>query len=117
MFGGMYLEENEVWGKTPSKYDLRNFLGDEDRSRRLRGSLNRPQDRSNGNGHVDKIYHHSRNGYQIWARSKSAIYRLLDHDLEAFTTKDCELGVWLASMICPRKNLPMGHNKGLNPMF
>ncbi|KAH0709289.1 hypothetical protein KY284_010716 [Solanum tuberosum] len=34
------------------------------------------------------------------------VYRLLNHDLEAFTEKDCASGAWLASKLCPGKTIP-----------
>ncbi|KAG5585863.1 hypothetical protein H5410_046297 [Solanum commersonii] len=36
----------------------------------------------------------------------NAIYRLLDHDIEAFMVKDYWSGARLASKLCPRKNVP-----------
>lgn len=29
------------------------------------------------------------------------IYGLLNHDIKAFTEKDCELGSWIALKLCP----------------
>ncbi|KAH0776652.1 hypothetical protein KY290_008063 [Solanum tuberosum] len=34
------------------------------------------------------------------------VYGLLNHDIKAFTNKDCESGAWLASKLSPSKNFP-----------
>lgn len=34
------------------------------------------------------------------------IYGLLNHDIKAFTEKDCELGSWIALKLCPTWNVP-----------
>lgn len=39
------------------------------------------------------------------------IYGLLNHDIKAFTNKDCESGTWLASKICPDRNVPWATTK------
>ncbi|KAK6782102.1 hypothetical protein RDI58_019898 [Solanum bulbocastanum] len=35
----------------------------------------------------------------------NVIYGLLHHDIEAFMDKDCESGAWIASILCPGKNV------------
>uniref|UniRef100_M1DX14 Uncharacterized protein n=1 Tax=Solanum tuberosum TaxID=4113 RepID=M1DX14_SOLTU len=81
-FGGMNLEGIEFWGNTPLENDLGGNFGAQALPMRLGNLCNGPPSSPNQTG---KVVH-----YVMEAINQ--VYRLLNHDLEAFTEKDCASG-------------------------